>query len=168
MGELSTIDFDHLAATVQNALEASGAVLFAVLGLDISLNDERQKGLGLGWNPHYHGFALTNDAPHLLRVLQAAYPPSVYVHAPIDLGSYDRSVYATSYAFKPVPYRRVSYFDANHYPYPCWNTRHTSLKAREHVEFLLHARELGFARRLILHRVAVTNSNGFLTMKKHE
>ncbi len=150
---LAGVSFDFIAAQISDALERSKCIRHAVLAVDISLNVDTAKfAAGLFCNPpeiywqvHFHGIARTTDPDQLFDSLRALYPKDEKIDKPVLLKKFNGSKYGISYLFKPEAYRRVHFKNASK-----WKIRGYSLKAREQVEFLTLAHNLGFSRQVVL------------------
>lgn len=164
-GSLGSISISKMKRKVRQTLVERGDVQWAVLGLDISLNDATQKGHEIVWQAQFYGFIQVGDEKALAKALLAAFPSSITVSRPVRIRKYDGSRYATSYAFKTYFVRRISYWAPN-LRYPCWQTRKCALKAREHVELLLMLDDVGFKNRVLLHGLKLVLGNGGFMLKK--
>jgi hypothetical protein len=125
-------------------LEAMDLVHWAILGLDISLNDLTKVGGEEIWQAHVYGFVETSNRRKLRTELKKAFPIARHVSKPVRTKKYDGSGYGASYALKPWFVRRVSYRGANGKP----RTRKVRLKPPEHIEVMLAMDKLGLHRRL--------------------
>ena len=164
LGKLESIDIVALKQQVKKSLAESGAVDWAVLGLDVSLNDATQKDQGVFCQPQLYGFVKTSDPEKLRGTILAAFPKSDFVSRPVRIRACDGSNAAASYAYKTNFVRRVSY-RSEAGKYPCWQTRKVSLKAREHVELLLALDQWGHRRRLLLYGVKIFVNNHGANMR---
>ena len=164
LGELNSINIVALKKHVKRVLAESGFVAWAVLGLDISLNDATQKDLGIRWQLQLYGILATTDREKLSKAFKVAFPKSEFVSRPVRMSTFDCSTYAASYAYKTDFVRRISYW-ASTGKYPCWQTRKVRLKAREHVELLLAFDHWGYRRRLLLYGVKIFVNNHGANMR---
>jgi hypothetical protein len=82
-----------------------------ILGVDLSLNSDKEKRWKPTWCPHLYGFAQTNlsrrELKAELKKLFPAYPP--IVHRPVKVKRFKPSRYGTSYLLKPDFKRRITY-----------------------------------------------------------
>jgi hypothetical protein len=60
-GQLGTFDLSKMRNEAIEAIEHTKQVYWAVLGLDISLNDDTAKGFDLTWQAQFYGFARVSD-----------------------------------------------------------------------------------------------------------
>ena len=124
----------------------------AVGGIDLSLNDDTQKDLGVGWVPQFYGFVTGANATALSDLLRQRYPASEHAPRPVQIKVSNGSLEAISYGFKPIFVRRIAYLD----PRGRWNTRKVSLPANDHVQAMLWQHQVGFSGRLFLKIVRTT------------
>jgi hypothetical protein len=143
-------------------------------GIDLSLNDDTQKNLGIAWQTQFFGFADVTSREDLSKVLRDAYDPTNYTPRPVQTKGCDGSTRALSYAFKTDFVRRIAYRAIVGPPEnrrKCWHTRKVSLRPTEHVRALLWLHRVGLAGRLILRGVRMTrigDSVGLVKIKKRE
>jgi hypothetical protein len=95
-------------------------------GIDLSLNDDSQKGLGIGWVPQFYGFVAGANVRALSDQLRNRYPKTDQAPRPVQIKTSDGSLEALSYGFKPTFVRRIAYRD----PRGRWNTRKVRLHHR--------------------------------------
>ena len=136
-------------------------------GIDLSLNDDTQKGQGVAWQPQFYGFAEVTDVAPLSKALRETYSPSKTAPRPVQMKKCDRSAQAYSYAFKASFIRRIAYKDQQ----DRWNTRKVSLRPAEHVQAMLWMDQVGLSGRLFLKNVRMTrvgDSVGLVRIKKLE
>jgi hypothetical protein len=140
-------------------------------GIDLSLNDDTQKGPDIAWQPQFYGFAQGTSREALSEILRDKYKPSKIAPRPIQTKECDGSARAISYGFKNDFVRRIAY--RGHAGPPgkrrkFWTTRKVSLRATEHVRAMLWMHRIGLAGRLFLRGVRMTrtgNGVGLVQMK---
>jgi hypothetical protein len=76
-------------------------------GIDISLNDDSQRKLDVGWQAQFYGIAKVTNIGTLSKLLRDTYSPTKTVPRPIQIRSCDGSARAI-----PMPSRR-SFTDAS-------------------------------------------------------
>ena len=113
-GQLDSLNVPKLSRRARRVLAASKAVEWAILGLDLSLNDERQLGRGRHWQPQLFGFVATSNPKALRSAMKSAFRPRPGVTKPSWMKEYDGSPLTASYAFKADAVLRISYFDSDH------------------------------------------------------
>ncbi len=168
LGNLPAIKIGGFKTDSRAVLLNTASVRWAVLGVDISLNDDTTKGLGIAWQAQIYGIGEVEDRKATSKALRKHFPDSKYVRRPVVLKACDGTPYACSYTFKTEFRRRVTYWDDNHIPYPCWETSKPPLKAREHVELLLFLDQLGIAGRMMLHKVRLLHTKEGVVLQKIE
>jgi hypothetical protein len=143
-------------------------------GIDLSLNDDRQKKQGIAWQPQFYGLADVNDVEALSNLLRGTYSPTKPAPRPVQIKECDGSTKVISYAFKTDFVRRIAYrteVGPSDNRRKCWHTRKVSLRAGEHVQAMLWMHRVGLAGRLFLRGVRMTrtgNSVGLVQIKKLE
>ena len=118
-------------------------------GIDLSLNDDTQKGHDIGWVPQFYGFVAGADMRALSDLLRGRYPANQHAPRPVRIKTSDGSFKNLSYGFKSTFVRRIAYRD----PQGRWNTRKVFLPPRNHVQALIWMHQIGFADRLFLKNV---------------
>jgi len=143
-------------------------------GVDLSLNDDRQKKQGIAWQPQFYGLAAVTDVEALSKLLRETYRPTKTAPRPVQTKECDGSTKVISYAFKTDFVRRIAYRTEVGPPErrrKCWHTRKVSLRASEHVQAMLWMHQIGLRGRLFLHGVRMTrngNGVGLVKIKKLE
>ena len=137
-GALDQFDIGKIRTELTEAIERTQQVQWAALVLDISMNDDTEKGFDLGWQIQFYGFAKVKNRLTFSKFLRRGFHPNMRVIRPVVVKPCDGSARAFSYAFKPKSVRRIAYWgDGKTHtgePRKCWRTRKVSLKAREEVE----------------------------------
>ena len=158
-GALDQFDIGKIRTELTEAIEHTNQVQWAALALDISMNDDTEKGFDLGWQFQFYGFAKVEDRHIFSKSLRRVFLSSMQVIRPIVVKPCDGSARAFSYAFKPESVRRIAYWgDGRTHtgePRKCWRTRKVSLKAKEEVELRLFLDQIGLSERLLLYRLKV-------------
>jgi hypothetical protein len=132
-------------------------------GIDLSLNDDTQKGLGVGWVPQFYGFVTCGNVRALSGPLRERYPASKHAPRPVQIKSSDGSFKNLSYGFKSTFVRRIAYRDENK---GRWDTRKVSLPAQNHVQAMLWMHQIGFSGRLFLKNVRMTRMGQHVQLVK--
>lgn len=153
-GSLNDIDLKRFERTVRDAIIASGAVGWAIFGIDISWNEQIQKGLGAYWQYQLYGIACVSNREAVWVKLRAALGNCVTVSKPVKFDNYDGSALGASYVYKVRFWRRISYWDARS-ARPCWQTAYRSLRAKHAVELALALDRIGLGGRLAIHGLEV-------------
>ncbi len=153
-GSLDSFHLCKMRKEVIEAIERTETAIWAVFGLDISMNDDTQKGFDLAWQAQFYGFARVNDRPGFSKSLRRRFHRDERVTRPVVVKPCDGTAKAFSYALKPDCVRRIAYWGDGRtqtgQPRKCWRTRKLSLKAREEIELKLFLDQLGLTRRLLL------------------
>lgn len=131
-------------------------------GIDLSLNDDTQKGHDIGWVPQFYGFVTGADVRALSDQLRKRYAKTDQAPRPVRIKTSDGSLEAISYGFKPTFVKRIAYRD----PRGRWNTRKVSLPPRNHVQALIWMHQIGFADRLFLKNVRMTRVGQHVNLVK--
>jgi hypothetical protein len=78
-------------------------------GIDLSLNDDTQKELGVGWQLQLYVIAMVNDRSELSSLLKTKFQKSNWVSRPVQMKVCDGTRKAISYAFKTDFVQRTAY-----------------------------------------------------------
>jgi hypothetical protein len=166
MDKLDTLNSKR---TVTRAIENSPDVQWMVGGIDLSLNDDSQKNLGIAWQLQLYCVALIKDRTEIASLLKSKIPGSKHVIRPVQTKACDGSLEAISYAFKTEFIQRIAYqatTTKNGKSRKYWTTRKVSLRPVDHVQALLWLDSIGLAQRLYLLGVRMTmTSNGVALVK---
>jgi hypothetical protein len=173
-GRVSVDEMDKLQIlnskrTVTRAIENTPDVEWMVGGIDLSLNDDTQKGLGMGWQLQLYGIAMVKDRAKLTSLLKSKFPSSKHVSRPVQTNACDGSLNAISYAFKTEFVQRIAYrgtATTNGWSRQSWKTRKVSLRPADHVRALLWLVSIGLAQRLYLRGVRMTRTNNGVALAK--
>jgi len=131
-------------------------------GIDLSLNDDTQKGGNTGWLPQFYGFVRTTNITPLTNLLRKRYPKTDKSPRPVQIKLFKGEIEAFSYAFKPVFTKRIAYID----PQGRWNTRKVYLPPRDHVQAMLWMHNTGFSSRLFFKNVRMTRVGQHIELVK--
>lgn len=154
--ELSTAPFDHILRKCREALKSSLDVLFAVVGIDVSFNDDSlkfEKGrLSTGprcyWQIHVYGIARVRHRDAIRTALNGLFVRADNIYRPLKASKtpFDSSARGLSYICKTVAFRHVAIKDKR----GDWNTpkEPRGLTAEQQVHYLLAIHALGFSRRV--------------------
>jgi len=173
-GYLHSLDVGEIRKSLRETIYGTELVEWAVFGLDVSVNDDTNKGLDLAWQIQFFGVAKVKDRLAFSKYLRRTFRTDSRVRRPVVVRECDGTDLAFSYVFKPRFIRRVSYWGdgatGTGAPRKCWRTRKVSLKAREEVELRLFLHRIGVTKRvpLIGLKVARTGAGFHLTKKKLE
>jgi hypothetical protein len=107
--KVNTFSAENLKRAVTRSVEGSSDVEWMVGGIDISLNDDRQKGLGMGWQVQLYAIALVKDRKAFGLLLRKQFHQTARISRPIQIKICDGSLEAISYAFKTDFVPRIAY-----------------------------------------------------------
>ena len=173
-GQLNVFNTANTKRSLSASIKNSDGLAWMVGGIDLSLNDDTQKKLGIAWQPQLYGFAAVTNREDLSEVLRAAYSPTKSVPRPVQIKDCDGSARAISYGLKTEFVRRIAYPAVVAPPEnrrKCWHTRKVSLRPVEHVRAMLWLHRIGLAGRLFLRGVRMTrtkNGVALVHIKKQE
>ena len=168
-GSLGNLDPTRLKRPLFETIKNIGGLDWLVGAIDLSLNDDHQKGLGIRWQPQFYLFASTTRIDLLSKVLRQKYPSTDVVRRPVQIKECDGSAQAISYGFKTFFVRRIAYQTEVGLPEnrrTCWHTRKVSLTAAEHILAMLWMHKVGFAGRLFLRGVRMTRNGQHVGLVK--
>ena len=172
--KLDTLNTIKMKRDVTETIKDADDLAWMIGGIDLSLNDDTQKKLGIAWQPQFYGFADGTSREVLSKVLRDTYSPTKKAPRPVQTKECDGSAKAFSYALKTEFVRRIAYRAIVGPPEnrrKCWHTRKVSLRPIEHVRAMLWLHRIGFAGRLFLRGVRMTrigDSVGLVKIKKRE
>jgi hypothetical protein len=167
--DIGSVDFDGILGKCRAALDQCKAVTFAVLGIDISANDDTAKfkkgrlkhGLRIYWQVHVYGIVRTSNRQAVWDALRHLFGKADNIYRPLYISEkpFDGANKGISYICKPDGFRHVPYFDEQRGE---WNTplKPKALTAKQHVYYLLAMHDLGFA-----HRIALVGLHPVITAK---
>jgi hypothetical protein len=163
--ELDTLNSKR---AVTRAIEPSSDAQWIVGGIDLSLNDDTQKNLGIAWQLQLYGIAMVIDRTEFASLLKSKFPTSKHISRPVQTKACDGSLKGISYAFKTEFVQRIAYqgTTTNGKSRRYWTTRKVSLRPVEHVHALLWLDSVGFAHRLYLRGVRMTMTNNGVALAK--
>lgn len=151
---LHTLHTTRILKGLRYVLGKSSDISWAAGGIDLSLNDDTQKGGNTSWVPQFYGFVATPNIAVLTDLLRKRYPKTEQSPRPVRIVECDGSTKALSYAFKPAFVRRISYKDTGHHGR--WDTRKVSLSPKHHVQAMLWQYQNGFSGRLFFQQLRTT------------
>ena len=132
-------------------------------GIDLSLNDDTQKGSDIGWLPQLYGFVATSDIDTLSNLLRKRYPKTDQAPRPVQIKRFDGAIEAFSYAFKPGFVKRIAYKDSEKNR---WDTRKVYLSPKHHVQAMLWMHKIGLSGRLFLKNIRMTRNGHHVELLK--
>ena len=150
--QLHTLHTAGIKRALPYTLGKATGLAWVAGGIDLSLNDDTQKGSDIGWQPQFYGLALTSDLSCLSDVLRCRYQRTTYAPRPVQIKESDGRAEAFSYAFKTDFVQRTAYKD----PQNRSNTRKTYLRPKNHVQAMLWMHQSGFSDRLYLKGIRMT------------
>lgn len=156
--QLASLDTTNMKRSVSEAIKNLDDLEWIAGGIDLSLNDDAQKGHGVYWQPQLYAIVYGNVAT-LSEVLRNKYVRSETVSRPVQIKDCDGFELAVSYAFKTYFNRRIAYQREVGPPEKrrtCWHTRKVSLRPPEHVQAMLWMHQIGLGGRLYLRGVRMT------------
>jgi hypothetical protein len=165
----NTISVQNLKRAVTRSIEGSPVVDWMVGGIDISLNDDRQKSLGMGWQLQVYALAMVKDRNAFASLLRDQFRRTAQISRPVQIKAYDGSSEANSYAFKTEFVRRIAYrgrTTTKGKNRECWMTRKVSLPPVDHADLLVRLDSIGLAQRLYLRGVRMTMTNNGVALAK--
>jgi hypothetical protein len=166
---LMDIGSTGLKRSLSATMKKADGVNWIVGGIDLSLNDDRQKQQGIYWQPQVYAIA-QGDLKKLAERLRDKFDSAEPLSRPVQIKRCDGSAEAASYAFKTEFVQRIAYkVELAHRQ--CWTTRKVSLPPARHVQAMLWMHRQGLHGRLVLHKVRMTrvgNGIGLIQIRKHE
>jgi hypothetical protein len=165
----NTLSTKNSKRTVTRSIEGSPVVDWIVGGIDISLNDDTQKSLGMGWQLQLYAIACVKERTSFSSLLKDQFRRTVSISRPVQIKAYDGSPEAISYAFKTEFVRRIAYrgqTSTNGKRRECWMTRKVSLPPIDHADLLVRLDFLGLAQRLYLRGVRMTMTHNGVALAK--
>jgi hypothetical protein len=154
MGELDPINSKRAVTRAEQHFSH-----WTVGALDISLNDDRQKGLGVAWQLQMYAISMVADRESLSLGLRGDFLGSKEVTRPVLTKKCDGSPKAISYALKTDFVQRIAYrgnAHGNGNARSSWKTRKVSLRPVDHARLLVWLDSVGLAARLYLRGVRMT------------
>ena len=129
--QLRALSTTKLKRALSETIKDADGLAWMVGGIDLSLNDDTQKGQGIAWQPQFYGFADVVNLEPLSKVLRDTYSPTKRAPRPVQIKECDGSARAISYGFKTEFVRRIAYRTIVGPPdnrRKCWHTRKVSLR----------------------------------------
>jgi hypothetical protein len=166
---INKLDTLNSKRAVTRAVEKSPTVQWMVGGIDLSLNDDTQKNLGIGWQLQLYCIALVKDRTEFASLLKNKFPASKHISRPVQTKACDGSLKAISYALKTEFIQRIAYqatTTRNGKSRSYWTTRKVSLRPVDHVRALQWLDSLGLAQRLYLRGVRMTLTTNGVALAK--
>jgi hypothetical protein len=152
LDRLHTLHTASMVKALRYVLNKAPAISWVAGGIDLSLNDETQKGLDVGWQPQFYGFVSTTNITPLADLLRKRFPKTNKAPRPVHIKLFNGKVEAFSYAFKSVFTKRIGYVDEKNRS----NTRKVYLTPKQHVQAMLWMHKIGFSSRLLFSKVRMT------------
>jgi hypothetical protein len=152
-GHPHELDPVYLKTDLIRALRQTDRIAWLWAGLDISLNDDTQKGHGVYWQAQAYGVALVDDPKAFAKALRKQFWATENISRPVRVMKCDGTAKALSYCFKTNFVRRIAYLGTgitrSGEPRRCWRTRKVWLKAKEDVELRFWLHRIGLASRIL-------------------
>lgn len=175
-GQLLAFNPTNMLRFLADKVRSADGLTLVIGAVDLSLNDDTQKGLGICWQPQIYAIAHTAEGKGSFEILRKSYKAGKTAHRPVQVKPFDGSVEAIAYAFKPDFLKRIAYQKEVGPPEKrrtCWHTRKVSLRSGEHVQAMLWMHKIGLAGRLFFKGIRMTRTgNGVglvqIKMKKLE
>jgi hypothetical protein len=168
--KLHTLDTTSLLRFVSEMSRRAHNLNWAIGGVDLSLNDDSQKGRGIQWQPQLYVIADARDVGlSLSTLLRDRLHSSEIAHRPVQVKACDGTEAAVSYAFKTDFVRRIGYWGrslTSQNPRKSWHTRKISLRPVEHVQALIWMHKIGLHGRLLLHGVRMTRQGDGVSLAR--
>jgi hypothetical protein len=155
-------------STVTQALQDSTEADWMIGGIDVSLNDDTQKGLQEEWQLQLYGIAMVKNRDALGSRLRSKFERTKEVFRPVQIKPCDGSARVISYAYKPEFVRRIAYhatITSKGKARKCWMTRKVSLRTRLHAGLMEWLGAVGLLQRLYLFRIQTVKATSGVTLK---
>jgi hypothetical protein len=166
--DISTLSMADSITAATQALEGPSDIEWMVGGIDVSLNDDTQKGLQEEWQLQLYGIAMVKNRDALGSHLRSKFERTKDVSRPVQIKPCDGSARVISYAYKAEFVRRIAYhatIPSKDKTRKCWMTRKVSLRARDHVGLMEWLDTVGLFQRLFLFQVQAVNATSGVTLK---
>jgi hypothetical protein len=166
---ITTLSMASSLIAVTQALQDSDDIEWMVGGIDISLNDDTQKGLEEEWQLQLYAIAMVKDRGALASRLRSKFERTKDVSRPVQIKVCDGSTGVISYAFKPEFVRRIAYhatITSKGKSRKCWMTRKVSLRARDHAGLMEWLDSIGPVQRLYLYRIQMVKAGNGVALEK--
>jgi hypothetical protein len=126
----------------------------AVIGFEVSFNEDLTGELPPHWCLHGHAHMRDWLSQDQKKALRDTFPPSDFVKRPIRCDLLDQRINARLYPFKPEAVRRVSFLDTSDPTRnPFRDSKARNLRPAQAVALALVEHERGFAGRILTHEV---------------
>jgi hypothetical protein len=165
---ITALSMAESITAVTQALESCSDIEWMIGGIDISLNDDTQKGLQEEWQLQLYAIAMVRNREALAARLRSKFERTKDVSRPVQIKLCDGSARVISYAYKPEFVRRIAYhatITSKGKTRKCWMTRKVSLRARDHVGLMEWLDTVGLFQRLFLFQVQAVNATSGVTLK---
>jgi hypothetical protein len=165
---ITTLSMADSIAAVTQALEGPSDIEWMIGGIDVSLNDDTQKGLQEEWQLQLYGIAMVTNRDALGSHLRSKFEQTKDVSRPVQIKPCDGSAGVISYAYKPEFVRRIAYhatITSKGKTHKCWMTRKVSPRARDHAGLMEWLDTVGLLQRLYLYRVQTVKAMSGVTLK---
>jgi hypothetical protein len=175
-GEDQLLAFDpaNMRRSLSDKARETDGLTWMVGGVDLSLNDDSQKSLGIAWQPQIYAIAQATEGKGSFENLRKSHKSNQFAKRPVQVKTYDGSTKAVAYAYKPDFLLRIAYEKVRFRfgePKTCWETRKVSLRPKGHVQAMLWMNKVGLVGRLLLVGVRMTrigDSVGLVKIRKLE
>lgn len=126
----------------------------AIIGLEVSFNEDATGKVEPHWCAHAHGIGYDWLSNAQERSLRAAFPPSRLVKRPVLCVPLDSNEQGSRYPFKPERVRRVTQLKTDHpHRLPYRISKRRELRPWQAVSLALVEHQLGFSGRLLTHGI---------------
>jgi len=172
--QLLTFNPTNMLRSLADKVRSADGLTFMIGAVDLSLNDDTQKGLGICWQPQIYAIAQPTEGKGSFEILRKSYTADKTAHRPVQVKHYDGSVKAIAYTYKTDFVRRIAYQKEVGPPEKrrtCWHTRKVSLRPGEHVQAMLWMHQTGLAGRLFIKGIRMTRNGasvGLVQIKRLE
>jgi hypothetical protein len=85
----NTLSMENLKRAVTRSIEGSTDIEWMVGGIDISLNDDRQKSLGMGWQVQLYAIAMVKDRKTFGSLLRDQFHQTARISRPVQIKTCD-------------------------------------------------------------------------------
>lgn len=167
-GGITTLSLADSIAAVTQALRDSSDIEWMVGGIDVSLNDDTQKGLQEEWQLQLYAIAMVKNRDALRSQLKSKFQRTNDVSRPVQIKTCDGSQLVISYAYKAEFVQRIAYhatISSKGKTRKCWMTRKVSLRPRDHVGLMEWLDTVGLFQRLFLFRIQAVKVTSGVTLK---
>ena len=150
---------------------ASAGVRTAIIGVDLSFNEDRDGAFDPHWLVHVRAIVPRQLPTHMLGQLRKEFPTTALIPKPFRAVSFDGNLTGIAYTIKPSFGRRQSYLQAK----PagdsvrlCRNTRGRPLTGEQAVELAVFLDRIGLRKRLILHGLRLLDTGKGVVIARKE